>query len=170
MIRTRNFQPEKVAAHRHSIGGTVSFLAPLGAIVVPHATQANVLSLATGRAGFFLRRAVVSAADFKTEVEQNELYPDRAGFEMPTKINGHAQAEDYSGVWVEGEALLDASLADVAVGTRVTSAAGKFAALTNSTTQESLGVIRRKLPAANAESGFRYMIHVIRDTAAIVPA
>lgn len=160
-LQYNNFEPVKSPAGRHSIGGSLAVTAKRG-MIVTEAVADNTLELATGRAGFFLTRDVVSAADFKIALEQEELYPDKGGFPLPTQVGKSAQAEHFQEVWVEGADLLDANMdASVAARAPVTTNAGKFAKLTASATQEAMGVVVKNEPAKNG-AGRRFLILVTR--------
>jgi hypothetical protein len=163
-LRHLNFQPVKPKRDRHSIGGTLAALAVAGMIVARHATNEDVLELANGKAGYFLMRDVVSAAAQKTALEQEELYPDRGAFHLPYLQGGVVQADDHDEVWVEGAALLDASMdAATTIGCPVTSAAGKFAEVTTAATQEVLGTVVSNVAALNGGGGRRFLIKIHRD-------
>jgi len=163
-LRYANFQPVKPKKGRDSIGGLLAVAAVCGMIVSRKTGATDELELSTGKAGFFLSRSVVSDADFKTALEQQELYPDKNEFELPFKVDGSVQAEDFQEVWVEGSALLDASM-DVSTTVRapVTSAAGKFAELTDSEAQECLGFVVLNEAARNGGGGRRFLIQIARS-------
>lgn len=164
MLRYANFQPVKPKKGRDSIGGLLAVAAVCGMIASRKTGADDTLELATGKAGFFLSRDVVSEGDFKTALEQQELYPDKNQFELPCKVGGSVQAEDFQEVWVEGAALLDASMdAATVVRAPVTSAAGKFAELTNSETQECLGFVVLNEAARNGGGGRRFLIQIARS-------
>lgn len=165
-----NFQPNKVAAHRNSIGGKLAVVAKRGQIVTRKAGATDEVELATGKAGLFLRRDVVEAAAHKTLVEQEQIYPNKNGFELPYIKDGSVQAEDYSEVWVEGTDLLDASMDEtVTARTPVTTAAGKIAVLTDSATEETLGFVELNEAAKNG-AGRRFLIEVARSAKIVVAA
>jgi hypothetical protein len=170
MIQKANFQPNKLTPNRYSIGGLLAVAAVRGMIVDRKSGDEDTLELSTGKAGYFLRRDVASAAERMTFVEQDMLYPDARGFEMPYLVGGSAQAEDYEEVWVEGADLLDASMdAATAIRCPVTSAAGKFAELTDSEAQETLGHVALNEAAENAGVGRRFLIRIARS-ARTIPA
>lgn len=163
-LRHLNFQPVKPKRDRHSIGGVLAVLAVQGMLVARHATNEDVLELANGKAGYPLMRDVVSPADFKTALEQEELYPDRGGFHLPFRQGSVVQADDHDEAWVEGAALLDASMdAATTIGCPVTSALGKYAEVTNAATQEVLGTVVMNVPALNGGGGRRFLIKFHRD-------
>lgn len=152
MNAARNFQPVKTPKGRHSIGGLLAVAAVLGQIVTRKAGATDTLELATGKAGYFLTRDVVSSAAMKTYMEQDELYPDKGGFGSPFVVGGSVQAEDLPEVWVEGPALLSGIDTDTPVGTVVTTNAGKLVPLTDAETQEPMGIIRQVIAAINDDT------------------
>jgi hypothetical protein len=163
-IKLPNFQPVKYPAHRHSIGGTTAdnLVAKRGQIVTYGATGDTIILAATGTSGYFLTRDIMLEADLKAWHDANELRPNKQGFITPFLAGQPVQAEDLKEIWVEGEDLLHSSMDDVAVGQRVSTNGGKFATLTNSETQECIGIVRSKVAALNAESGYRYLIEIVR--------
>lgn len=169
--RTRNFQPVKYAANRHSITGLLAVAAVAGMVLSRKAGATDELELATGEAGFFLDRDVVAnKAALAALVDANELRPDKDGFEYPYVAAGAVTAEDFAEIWIEGAAL-DASMdAATVVGSAVTTAAGKIAELTNSETQEALGVVRQNIAAINTASPARRFLIEIRRAPLNVPA
>lgn len=165
MIRYKAFQPTKREANRFSIGGLLAVAAVEGMIVNRKAGTADTLELSTGKAGYFLSRDVKSLADIQTHVRADVLDPNKGGFQTPFQVDGSVQAEDYDEVWVEGAGLLDASMDNTVVaGANVTSATGKYALLTNSETQESLGVVSLVEPGRlPGSTGKRFCIQVRRS-------
>ncbi len=164
--RVDNFLPVRYPSDRHTETGKLAVAAKRG-MVVCHKAAAGAdgeVELATGKAGFFLTRDVVSAADLKTFHEGNMLRPDKEGFQSPFVINGHVQAEDLDSFWVEGADVLGASMdADAPIGASVTTAAGKIVLLEDSEAEECLGIIRDKVAAVNAASpAKRFLIQVVR--------
>jgi hypothetical protein len=166
-IRVNNFQPVKYGSDRHSIGGKLAVAAKRGQIVNRKSGVVDELELATDKAGFFLARDVMSAANAKLFVEADELRPDKAGFQSPYVIDGSVQAEDFEEVWVEGTDLLDAAMdVNVAVGAQLTSAAGKFKPITHAATQETIGKVVLNIAAVNtAAPARRFLIQIVRGTA-----
>ncbi len=166
-MQYRNFQPNDVSATRKTITGILPVAAVMGMIVNRNSTTtdtSDVLQLSTGRAGYFLRRDVVTVAARKAWLDADELRPNKGGFEVPYVIDGAVTAEDFDEVWVEGSALLDASMdAATAVGANVTSSAGKFAEVTNLATQDILGVVQVNEAALNGGGGRRFLIRVTRS-------
>lgn len=171
-IRVNNFQPVKYGSDRHSIGGKLAVAATRGMIVSRKTGATDELELSTGKAGFFLCRDVVSAANAKAFVEADELRPDKAGFVSPYVIDGSVQAEDFTEIWVEGSALLDASMdVNTRIGDQVTAVAGKFAEVTSLTTQEVIGKVVLNIAAINTASpARRFLIQIIRGTNPVVAA
>ncbi len=170
-IRVKNFQPVKYGSDRHSIGGKLAVAAKLGMIVSRKSGAVDELELATGKAGFFLCRDVVTAADAKAFVEADELRPDKAGFVSPYVIDGSVQAEDFVELWVEGSDLLHASMdVNTPVGAQVTSAAGKFSEVTSLTTQEVIAKVVLNIAAVNGGGGRRFLLQIIRGTNPVVAA
>ncbi len=165
-IRNPNFLPVRYPTDRHTETGKLAVAAVLGMVLV-HKAGAGAdgeFELADGEAGFFLTRDVVSAADAKAFFEADQLRPDKAGFQSPFVVDGNVQVEDLDKFWVEGPALLDASMdADTPIGSSVTTAAGKIAELANSETKEALGIVRDKVAALNhAAPAKRFLIEVVR--------
>lgn len=160
--RTRNFQPVKYAANRHSITGLLAVAAVAGMVVSRKAGATDELELATGKAGFFLDRDVVANnAALKALIDANELRPNKDGFEYPYVAGQAVTAEDFDEVWIEGAAL-DASMdGTVTVGSRFTTASGKIAKWT-ATTQESLGIVRETIDDING-AGKRFLIQIARE-------
>lgn len=166
MIKYHNFQPVKSSPTRHSIGGTVAFVGKRGQIVTHKNDGTNELVLATGTAGFFLERDIVSETDLTAAIKANEIPSNAlnpAEFEYPYQQNGSAQATDYEEVWVEGSDLVDGLTDATTVGTEVTTAAGKFTPLTDSEAEETMGVVRAIEDAKNAAApAKRFLISVMR--------
>lgn len=163
-IQYRNFEVTRARKERFSIGGTLAVAAVQGMIVNRVAGATDTLELSTGQAGFFLRRDCVTSAAIKTQLEQDMIYPDKNGFETPYVIGGSAQAEDHDEIWVEGAALLHASMdVNTRVGDLVTSVAGKFSEVTNLATQEIIGKVVLNEAARNGGGGRRFLIQVIRN-------
>ena len=160
--RTRNFQPVKYPANRHSITGTLAVAALMGMVVTRKSGETDVLELANGKAGFFLDRDVVAnAAALTALVDANELRPNKDGFEYPYVAGGAVTAEDFAEVWIEGDALDSSMDANTVVGSSVTTESGKIAELTDSEAQEALGIVRQNIADANG-SGRRFLIEVRR--------
>lgn len=162
----RNFQPVKYAANRHSVTGVLAVAALAGMVLSRKAGETDVLELANGKAGFFLDRDVVSAADFKTATEQHQLYPNKAGFVYPYMIGGAVTAEDFEEIWIEGDALHSSMDSSVTADTGVTTNAGKVCKLTDMLTQEALGIVRQNIPAING-AGRRFLIEIRRSVKVI---
>lgn len=164
MIRSKNFQPVKYPANRHQIGGTLAVVAKQGQIV--NRTSETAVGLATGKAGFFLTRDVMAAADLKAYHDADELRPNKDGFQTPFLVGDSVQAEELVEVWVEGADLLGAGMDETIVaGQQVTTAAGKFVPLTDANTQEKMGVVRVATAAANADAPApRFLIEIIKAT------
>ena len=171
-IRVNNFQPVKYGSDRHSIGGKLAVAAKRGMIVSRKAGAVDELELATGKAGFFLARDVVSAADAKAFVEADELRPNKSGFQSPYVIDGSVQAEDFEEIWVEGTDLLNASMdVNTPVGAQVTTSAGKFTEVTSLTTQEVIGKVVLNIAAINTVApARRFLLQIIRGTNPVVAA
>jgi hypothetical protein len=164
-LRYQNFQPVKYGSDRHSFSGVLAVAAVAGMIINVKSDAADAVELSTGKAGFFLRENVLAdAAALKAYIEQDILHPNAAGFRTPAVAGGTVQAEDIVDLWVEGAALLDAAMdGTVAAGAQLTSAAGKWKPVTDATTQETLGIVRRVIAAQNAGSGYRFRIQIVRD-------
>ncbi len=170
-IRYKNFQPVKYSPGRHSIGGILAVAAVQGMIVSRLAGSVDTFELATGKAGYFLTRNVVSAADAKAFHEADMLRLNKGGFQSPFVIGGAVQAEDFEEFWVEGSALLDASMdVDTRVGDQVTSVAGKFSEVTSLTTQEVIAKVVLNIAAINGGGGRRFLLQTIRGTNPVVAA
>lgn len=164
-MRTRNFQPQAYTPNRTTITGALAVAAVMGMVLTRKAGAANdELELADGEAGFFLDRDVVAnKAALTTLIEANELRPDKDGFEYPYVAGEPVTAQDFAEVWVEGEALGAGMDNTVAQHTAVTTAAGKIVPLTNSETQECLGIVRQNIAAINtAAPARRFLIEVRR--------
>jgi hypothetical protein len=161
-MRTANFQPVQYSATRLTITGTLAVAALAGMVVNLKAGTTEELELSTGKAGFFLPRDVVAdKAALKTLIESNQLRPDKDGFEYPYVAGEAVTGEDYELIEIEGAAL-DASMdGTIVAGQQVTTASGKISKLTNSQTQECLGVVRLVADDVNG-SGKRFTIQVIR--------
>lgn len=165
-MRIQNFQPVKYNKGRHSIGGVLAVAAVRGMIVCRSTSAEDTLALATGKAGFFLTRDVVAnEAALKAYHDADELRPNKAGFQTPAVAGDVVQAEELHEVWVEGTDLLDASITNsTPAGSKLTTTAGKFALLTNSNTQECVGIIRTVLAAQNAVApAKRFLIEILRN-------
>lgn len=169
-----NFQPQQTLRNAASIGGKCAFVAARGAVVVPKTDGSNELVLATGKAGLFLMRDVKSAADITAIVKANEVPtcgPFGNEFELPYQQNGYGQAREERFVWVEGDDLISDLDENTAVGTKVTTASGKIAAMTDSETEECLGIVRAIEAAKNSDApAKRFLIEVIPSTVNIPAA
>jgi hypothetical protein len=166
MIKLPNFQPVKYAANRHSIGGVTdaAFVAKRGQIVQQTADGDGIEIADDGKAGYFLTRDVMLAADLKAWHDANELRPNKAGFTTPFLAGQPAQAEDLKEIWVEGTDLLDASIDEnTAVDTALTTDGGKFAVLTDSEAQECIAIVRAKVAALNDDApAKRFLLEIVR--------
>lgn len=170
-IRSKNFQPVKYSPSRHSVGGILGVAAVRGMILNRLAGSVDTWELATGKAGYFLTRDVVSAAAAKTFHEADMLRPDKGGFESPFVVGGSVQVEDYEEFWVEGADLLHASMdAATPVGAQVTSAAGKFSEVTSLTTQEVIAKVVLNIAALNGGGGRRFLLQTVRGANPVVAA
>lgn len=162
-MRTRNFQPVQYSATRATITGTLAVAALAGMVVCQKSGTTDELELATGKAGFFLDRDVVAnKAALQALIEANELRPNKDGFEYPYVAGGAVTGEDFDIIEIEGSAL-DASMDNtITAGTPVTTASGKVSKLTNSETQETLGIVRLVADDVNG-SGKRFTIQIARS-------
>lgn len=166
-VKYRDFQPVKSSPTRHTIGGKVAFEAPRGLVVLPKSDGTDELVKANGKAGYFLMRGVVTAAALTAAIKANEVPTGMASpaeFEYPYEVNASGQAEDLQEFWVEGDDLIHDLDENTTVGTKVTTNAGKIAELTDSATQECLGIVRAIEDAKNTEDAKRFRIEVIRGT------
>jgi len=160
--RTRNFQPVKYPANRHSITGLLAVAAVAGMVVSRKAGATDELELANGKAGFFLDRDVVAnKAALAALVDANELRPNKDGFEYPYVAGGAVTAEDFAEVWIEGSALDSSMDANTVLRSAVTTVNGKIGELTDSETQEAIGIVIDKIDDANG-AGKRFLIEVRR--------
>jgi len=168
MIRTQNFQPVKYCSDRFSAGGITpaDMVLKRGNIVTHSPTAENALVIAPdGKAGFFLTRDVMLATGLQAYVDADELRPNKAGFQTPFLAGGSAQMEDYDEIWVEGTDHLDVTVGNAIVaGQKLTTKGGKFSTLTNSETQELIGIVRTVIPSANGAGGTkRFLIEIVRS-------
>ena len=159
------FQAVQYAANRSTITGLLAVTALAGMVVVPHASQLGVLSLANGQAGFFLDRDVVDPTTLRGMVEQDIIRPNFSNFIYPYCQNMAVLGEDFEYVWIEGAALDASMVAAVAPGTPLTTINGKVGVLTDNNTQECIGAVRTVVPAfLSAAPAARFLIQRIRET------
>lgn len=171
-MRARNFQPVEYPPRRTTITGMLAVAAVMGMVVARKAGAANdELELADGKAGFFLDRDVVeNKAALTTIIEANELRPDKGYFEYPYVAGEPVTGHDFAEVWIEGEALGAGMDNTVAQETPLTTAAGKIVPMTDSSTQECIGVVKQNHAALNAAApARRFLIEVRRLINVVVP-
>ena len=165
-MRTRNFQPVQYNSSRNTQTGVCAVAAVMGMVLSlkDDDLETPILELADGKAGLFLDRDIVAnKAALQVLVEANELRPNKGEFEYPYVAGGAVTAQDFDLVWVEGAALHASMDVETTIGQQVTTAAGKITELTNSETQECLGVVRKNMAAINTTApARRFLIEVIR--------
>lgn len=154
----KNFQPVKYPTNRHTVTGILAVAAVAGMVVSRKSGSVDTLELANGKAGWFLDRDVVAnKAALDALIDANELRPNKNGFEYPYVAGGAVTGEDFEEFWIEGAAL-DASMdANAPIRATVTTINGKIGLLTNSETQEAIGIIEDRIDDFNG-SGKRFLI------------
>lgn len=167
--RTRNFQPVAYNQSRHTITGMLAVAALAGMVVCRKAGAVDELELANNKAGFFLDRDVVAnKAALQALIDNNELRPNKDGFEMPYVAGQAVTAHDFDEFWIEGDALGAGMSGALAVGTPLTTAEGKLVPATNTETQEVVGYVSDNIDDING-AGKRFLVTRARAAKNVIP-